>query len=238
MKLYRPGVGWYAQRIKENKPFTFIRYGDGEISAIINDGRRITGSHSHRLDVPKMKQQLRQSIIRRPNASNYFTAVRETALNRRFETWLIRNNRHTKWHDCTVFYKASRKGQLFPLIDAIRQSDLKLVMIGPPHLAKMQKHLPVAKFIPVPIRNCYKTIGQKIKLVIAESDEPLIVSISAGPPAKIMAWRLYKHVGEKSFIIDFGSLWDVYVGRPSRRYQRSMSGATIRKNLGDRDERR
>jgi hypothetical protein len=232
MKLLKPGLNWYVERIQNNQPFTFVRYGDGEISAILNDGRRTTGSRSHRLDMPNMQSQLRRSILKRPASGSYITALRETALNKRFEAWLLKNKAHRGWHDCTVFYKASRKGQLFPLIDAIRKSEYRLVVVGPPHLAKLQSALPVSRFIQVPPRNCYKVLGEKIKLVLKEKDDPLIVSISAGPPGKIMAWQLYQHIGQKSFIMDFGSLWDVYCDKKSRKYHKSMGADTIKRNLG------
>ena len=233
MKLIRPGLQWYVDKIKDNDPFTFIRYGDGEWSAIINDGRAMTGSRSHKLTIPAMQEQLRQSLLEKPVSDRYIIALRETALNAQISNW-ITNSKVKGWHDCTVFYKASRRGQLFPLLDAIRQSDFELVVIGPPNLSKLQAAtgLPVKQFIPIPKRNCFGVITEKIKMVLEQKEKPMIISISAGPPGKLIAWRLFKHIGNNSFIIDFGSLWDVYSGSPSRKYQRNMKKETITKNLG------
>lgn len=234
MKLSRPGLAWYVDRINENKSFTFVRYGDGEWSAILNDGRKMTGTGSHRLDLPGMRKQLSQSLMEKSKSKRYIVALRQTALKPNITTWLYQRGLLKGWHDCTVFYKASRRGQLFPLIEAIRKSELSLVVVGPPHLAKLKTRakLPVERFIPVPKRNCYKVIGKTIDAILDQRGKPLFVSISAGPPGKLIAWRLFKHIGQNSIIIDFGSLWDIYCGVASRHYQRKMKAETIAKNLG------
>lgn len=237
MKLIRPGLTWYVDRINENKPFAFVRYGDGEWSAILNDGRRMTGTRSHSLTIPGMQKQLRRSLMEKPKNRRYIVSLRQTALTRQIEVWLYRRGLLKGWHDCTVFYKASRKAQLFPLIDALRKSELSLVVVGPPHLAKLKKRarLPVDRFIPVARRNCYRGIGKAIDAVLDTKEKPMIVSISAGPPGKLIAWRLFKHIGKNSVIMDFGSLWDIYCSVPSRNYQRKMKAATLEINLGGKN---
>jgi len=43
---------------------------------------------------------------------------------------------------------------------------------------------------------------------------------------------LWPEMGEHSWLIDFGSLWDVYCGKRSRRYHKRMGKGVIRENLG------
>jgi len=231
VKLLRPSLGYYVARIEANQPFTFIRHGDGEWSAILNDKRRRTSSGSHSLKFPGMQRALRQSLKRCPRNENYIVALRQTAMRQPINHWIAQNATNLNWHDCTVFYKASKKGRLYPFIRALRQSKLPKIVIGPTRLRKLNGPVfKVASFIEIPTRDCWVKHKQIINAVL-NFGKPAIVSITAGPPAKVFAWELYQKIGKHSFILDLGSLWDVYCGKRTRQYMRGMKPATIKRNL-------
>jgi len=66
---------------------------------------------------------------------------------------------------------------------------------------------------------------------VSDLPHPAFVGFTAGPAAKVMIYELYQVLGDKSFFIDFGSLWDVYSGLKSRKYQKTMTFETIRRNI-------
>jgi len=57
---------------------------------------------------------------------------------------------------------------------------------------------------------------------------PAVVSFSAGPTTKVLIHNLH---GRGHFLIDFGSLWDIYVGKRTRRYHKRITPKVIRRNL-------
>jgi hypothetical protein len=232
MNVFSPGLQFYVDKIKSGQPFTFIRYGDGEWSAILNDGRQRTGTGSHALDIPQLQKALRRSLKEKPDADNYFAALRTSSVKPVVAAWLATHVPGIAWHDCTVFYKASKKGRLHPLLKAIREQDWPVVLVGPPWLRRINhKVFKVSSFVEIPARDCWhrrKSIGRRI---MAAASEPSIISLSMGPAAKVMAWWLYREIGQQSTILDLGSLWDVYAGRRTRQYHKGMKAETIKRNL-------
>ena len=229
--ILRPGLQYYADRIISGEPFAFSRFGDGEWSAITNDRRLRTGSGSQALNIPSLRRDLRRSITQRPKEDNYIMALRESSLKKRVNQWLGKHGGGIQWHDCTVFYKASKKGYLNPLIRAFRGSELPKVVVGPPWLRKLDgRAFPMAAHIEIPSKDCYKVKRWIVNKTLAFK-KPAIISISAGPTGKVLVRELFQHLGQQSFIIDFGSLWDVYCGNRSRQYMRGMTAETIAKNL-------
>lgn len=217
--------------INAHQPFSFVRYGDGEWSAITGDKRRRTSSGSHTLIIPQMRQDLRCSVREHHQASNYVMSLRQTAMKPHIRKWINANAPLVAWHDCTVFYKASRKSQLYPFIEAVRNCGLPIIVVGPPRLRKLNGPVfKLARFVDIPNRDCYHQKKQILKRVL-DFGEPAIITISAGPPAKIMVYELYRRIGDHSTVLDLGSLWDVYCGKRSRQYHKSMTKETIRRNL-------
>lgn len=231
MNIKQPGLQFYVDKIKRGEPFSFVRYGDGEFSAIIGDSRRRTGSGSHSLTIPQMRVDMRKSVLNRHRADNYIMALRQTAMKLPIKKWIRKHIPDLAWHDCTVFYKASRKGRLYPFVKAIRDSGLPIIVVGPPWMRKLNGRVfKLADFIDIPAKDCYRKKDEIVERVL-NFGKPAIVSISAGPPGKIMVWELFRRIGQHSFILDLGSLWDVYCGKRSRQYMRGMKPGTIRRNL-------
>jgi hypothetical protein len=231
LNIKQPGLQFYVNKIKQGQPFSFVRYGDGEWSAILADGRQRTGSGSHSLTIPQMQADMRKSVLHRHKAANYIMALRQTAMKPPIKKWVRQHAPGVAWHDCTVFYKASRKGRLYPFIQAVRHADLPVVVVGPPWMRRLNgKVFKLADFVDIPARNCYWHKDRIVKRVLSFG-KPAIITVSAGPPGKIIVWELFKKIGAHSFIIDLGSLWDVYCGKRSRQYMRGMKPSTIRRNL-------
>ena len=178
-----------------------------------------------------MQRAIRQSLRFCPRGPNYVVSLRETCLKPAITRWIARNVPDLTWHDCTVLYKASKKGRLYPFVEAIRESPLPKIVMGPTRLRRLNGRVfKLAAFVEVPNRDCWHLRKQIIANVMSFG-KPAIITISAGPPAKAFAFELYKATGGDSFIIDVGSLWDVYVNKPTRAYQRNMTAKTIRTNL-------
>lgn len=229
MNVTNPGLGYYVDRIKSGTPFSFIRLGDGEWSTIMRDRSR-TSSGSQDIRLPKLRQGMIKLITNRPGSPNYILALRQTSYRAGIQNWLNENAPDVAWHDCTVFYKASKKGWLFPFIDALRNLEVPLVIVGPERLGKLRGILPVAHHIKIPGKDCF-VLRDRILEDCLSIEGPAFFSFTAGPGAKVFIYNLWHRIGKKSFMLDLGSLWDVYVGKRTRRYHKQVKGEILRRNL-------
>ena len=230
MEVRDLGLQYYVDRINNNEPFSFVRYGDGEWSAAILHNRARTGTGSHSLTIPKMVRDLQWSLRGIYQVDNYFVATRPNALaqNPLIVPWLVTNTPEgTLWNECRIFCRASMKATLNPFVTALRNLEIPLVFIGPKWLRGLKDVVfPKARFIEVPTLDCYFA-KETINLQVRKMPRPAVFSFSAGPTAKILIYELFPLIGDRSFLLDLGSLWDIYVGRPTRGYHRHRMSPEI-----------
>ncbi len=231
--VYDPGLTFYVDKLTRREPFALVRYGDGEWSAIVQDRRSCVGQ---RLDLPGMREAMMLSIRRAYNDPRYLMACHPNQARGDIEDWLRENQpRWLKWLDNRTLYQASRKGCLFPFVDALRHLDAPLVVIGPAHLAQLEDILPVAAHIEIPGVDAWSRLEHILEA--AEAWRGAVFSISAGPTSSPLVWRMFARGHcDRGVLLDVGSLWDVYCGRASRGYQYGMKPETINANLNGAEE--
>lgn len=226
LTAFEPGLQWYADKLTRREPFSFVRYGDGEFDCILKLGRSEGGRAQKCL--PDLVQALGESLTQK-RSGEYYPAMNPGHMSRirmlpKIEAWLVRNAPGLNWHLCPVFCRASIKGSLFPLVQALGQQ--RVVVVGPPWL----KALPFAdEFVPVRSSGCWVDADAVVEQLRDMKD--VVISFSAGPTAKVLIHRLQPILGEHSSLIDFGSLWDVYCGRKTRGYHGRLTPETLRKNM-------
>ena len=230
---FNPGLQYYVDKLNAGDCYTFIRLGDGEWSAIQGD-RQKTSSGSQTLHHESLRQGMIKVIARAPDDPRYILALRRTSYRANITAWLERNTPpHVRFHDCTVLYKASKKARLYPFIQALRNLDVPIKLIGPERLAGLDGRVfPIGQHIVIPGKNCWAMRERILSEALADR-APACYLITAGPAAKVFAWSLFQRVGQHSFILDCGSLWDPYVGKRTRTYHKGMlrNPAIIKANL-------
>jgi len=231
--VFSPGLQYYVDKMNAGEPFTFIRLGDGEWSAIQQD-RGITSSRSQTLNHKSLQQGMIKVIARAPDDPRYILSLRRTSYRANITAWLEQHTPgHVRFHDCTVLYKASKKGQLYPFVEALRGLEVPIKVVGPERLAALDPRVfPIAQHIVIPGRNCW-AMRERIIAEALQKRNPVCYLLTAGPAAKVFAWSLFQRVGQHSWIIDCGSLWDPYVGKRTRTYHKGMlkNPAIIQRNL-------
>lgn len=234
--VFAPGLGFYVGRIEARQPFTFVRMGDGEWSTILQDRTR-TSSKSQHIDIPKLKRLMRTMMVECPKDPRFVISMRPGSQRPGIETWLERNARtNIKWHDCRVLYQASKHGNLYPWVKAVRECGLPVVVVGPErHKTLNGRMFDIAQHVVIPNRDCFVE-QDRILAEVCLPNRPAVILFSAGPAAKVMCWQLWKRgVGESSFVFDVGSLLDVYCVpmKKSRKYHKYLANnpELIRRNL-------
>ena len=226
MNVQAPGLQFYVDKLNAGERFSFARYGNGEWDLILGRGTR-TGSRSQTF-TPELREAMRETLTDARAGTHYAIQTGYLTTLRMMpsvEKWLAAHAPGLPWHEGDVFHKASGRGQLAPLVGALRQK--RVVVVGPPWLER----LPFADaMVGLRPQNCWQDVDVIAAQVRMYRD--CVVSFSAGPAAKVLIHRLWPEMGEHSWLIDFGSLWDVYCGKRSRKYHKRMSKDVMRRNLG------
>lgn len=221
---------FYVDKIEHREPFAFSRFGDGEWYAILGKEGKNCDGHEY---FPQMGIELRQSLH-----SDYYHTVSPVA--RRLGQDVLDNYlkeqglSDMEWHPGNVFVKASLRGELRPLITAMRNIDL--IYVGPGHLRPfVAQQFPRSEFLAIPQVNCYL---QK-EAIIAEvmrmaRGRFVLVGFSASMAANVIIDKLFRIWGKRNIMIDFGSLFDPYAGVRSRSYMRGMKIIELKQiNFGE-----
>ncbi|MBD3315107.1 MAG: hypothetical protein GF344_04925 [Chitinivibrionales bacterium] len=219
MRLY--SLSYYVRLLCAGTPFTFSRFGDGEWAAILGEVGENCDGHPFSVE---LKAALAGTLL---NPLDYFHAMQPRAVRidgKRIGAYLRRNGIAVPWHCANVFHDANLRGKINPLIKELRKRPV--VMVGPAHLRPLNKTaFAYVDFVEVPAQNCFEHTADTIMRVReAAAADPAgrIYAFSASMAANVMIHRLYPDLGAKNWLIDFGSLWDVYVGVESRSVYRKL----------------
>lgn len=222
----RPGLQFYIDQLHADRRFSLARYGNGEWDCIL--GRYPHTRSGSQAFTPDLRAALTDTLTHAPGGECYHALQSRTYLERvgllaPAAAWCAANAPGITWHDGEVLVKASLHGELYPLIQALSFHDL--VVVGPPWLLK----LPFARvFIPTPARNAWEQADALTRKLRGFPN--CVISLSCGPLAKVLIHRLYREL-PSSWLLDFGSLWDPYCGKRSRRYHARLTPEILRRNL-------
>ncbi len=212
-------VEYYTNLLEKESPFSFSRFGDGEWAAIFGVKGENCDGHTY---FPELGQALKECLT---NAGDYLYAIQNYALRRggfAISRFLKKNHVDLRWHNSDVFHYASRDGKLTPLVNAINK--LPVVVIGPPHLRDLQGLINYRHFVEIPQKNCFLSLDsiREEVLTISKKLPNAVYSFSASMTANVLVHQLHPHLGKSNWLLDMGSVWDVYVGVHSRGYHRDV----------------
>lgn len=207
--------------LARGNPFTLSRWGDGEWYSVIG----AKGQNSDRqVYHASLRDSLREVLSDRPD---YYLGLRfpdQPRLRRQLCRWLKDNgledlqwyNAGLVWHDL-VWYP----GGVEKIFAALQ--NLPVVYVGPEHLRSLDRWIPYRAWVEVPLVDAWSQIERIVLETIREGDKlerPFVVGVSAGIAAKPLIHRLRHVYQDQAFLVDFGSVFDPYCGRKTRRYHR------------------
>lgn len=247
--VFEPGVEWYAKQIESGAPFSFVRYGEGDLRTIC-PLLSTKGSVGFWRRYPQAREEYTQSVIGMPRHERYWPAIwhQGNLLKRRWmpilREWLAEVGLgDVKWHRGRVWRHMIDADKTSILVKAMKSQALPIVLIGPAHIAA--EKLGAAHIVtPFSGRPTVGTIGETYPGIALEalyqslpwlesiipSLSPALFTFSASFVGKMLISRLFPIIGEESFMIDVGALWDGLSGHPSRPHQRRFSPEKIRLN--------
>jgi len=233
MKARDLSLAHYINRMVHKRYFSFVRYGDGEWKALTQQGRQ---NGRDQWISAKLHDHMNRSFLDCPKSGIYFgiqgNMIRSPDVAQRY---LRKYHLKIAWVDADVFHHASRDGILFPLIRQLRK--MRVVIVGPNFLRRpIRKVVKYKQFIAVPSKNAYgsyQSLTDTIRLAHNKLGDGVVYSFSTGPTSEMLIQDLFPEM-PKNFLIDFGSLWDIFCGHRSRGYHRTTnySDEKIHRNLG------
>lgn len=235
MEIKNVSLSQYIDRLKNNKYFSFVRYGDGEWNALF--GVRGMAGRAQKLSLA-FHEDMKKALLEGSKFTGVFFGIQRYALGRMrngIKVFLIKNSLNISWVDADVFHRASRDGSAFPLIKILREK--KMVIVGPDFLKHLSKQtLPHTRFVEIPSKNSYGRKDEILKAILTMNKEignDVVYSFSSGPSAEVFILNLHKRMPQ-NFFIDFGSFWDIFVGRRTRgyMYKHCYTNEKLKRNLG------
>jgi hypothetical protein len=215
LRLEPHPLSFYVDLLTAGTPFTFVRFGDGEWSAIL--GRSGANCDGH-VYFPDLGRRLSSALADR---YPYFYALQYYGLKNdgpAITDYLLKNRIGLPFHNADIFAFENVLGRLNPFIEALRKK--QVVVIGPAHLRGVDRILPVARFFEVPSQNCFLAADEVVTSIAAWSKDKagIVYAFSASMAAKVMIHDLYPALGKQNWLLDLGSIWDVYMGVKSRSW--------------------
>jgi hypothetical protein len=221
----------YVDLMRAGAPFSFSRFGDGEWSAVFGKEGKNCDGHEY---FPALGNDLRQALL---GPLPYFYAMQPRAIKtegREIRSFLLSHRVRIEWHDSDVFHNANGAGRLYPFVRQLR--NMKVVLVGPAYLRAIRETVfDYAHFIEVPHTNCYEKKDSLLAEILeyARSSGPAVFAFSASMTANVLIHDLFPRLGATCWLLDLGSLWDVYAGNNSRLYfEKGDWKKKTRKNLG------
>jgi cephalosporin hydroxylase len=195
--------------IEHKERFALARFGDGEFQCI----REQSGENCDGVTYSPALAMALETALFNPRIVH---CVSGNGARYADDKWLWQRIPAIAWYDSAQVLDASAAGALWPLRRAIYRGHM--LYVGPERLRiAVQEGLGAYDLVEVPLTTAFDEIDALIRAVALkiEQDDYRLVGISAGPAAKVLVDRL-----ERSFprvtIIDFGSVWDMYAGVPTR----------------------
>lgn len=216
-------LNWFVKRLKDNEPFTFARYGDGEWLTILG----FYGMHnSNGCTFTKALSDDMRQVLKQNNS--YHHAILKIAKRERevpykggwhpyggpvIDKWLAENDITTPWYDGDILLEESLKGKLFPLIRELREKSI--LYVGNKRLKALNMRgagfFPYTAYVSPPPQNAHKVKDEllaKIFRAIRRNDIN-VIGWSSGLAGKVFineVWLKYPEITQ----IDFGSMFDGY----------------------------
>lgn len=218
----------FLSYLREGKPFSFSRWGDGELNSLLKidgDGYANTDGHKYFDD---MGEALASILISKPQ---YFLGRQRFGFEERYpeqinafmETYDLGA---LNWVNADLFHHASIKGHFEQFFDVLVKRDGPVILVGPDYLKDLGRFFNV--HVSVPEKNCWLERERIIESVrfnllgLKTNGIGAIVLFVAGMPANYMVDVLHKEFGEVHTFLDIGSVLDPYVGKTTRGYHRKI----------------
>lgn len=231
----------FTGHIRNREPFVYLRYNDGECRAMLGirewKGRQqLTNCDGHQY-FEEMERPLQEVLfdirdLKLEEKKNIYVGLHGTNDQERIQSFVVKNNLKDNIHWVSTILAEIGILDLSG-IDFFREMfdyPGPRILIGP---AKLKQVADVwnSHHIEVPLINCFLYLDEIVASVARlfeeiRSSSPILIMISAGMPAEIIIWKLWK-LNKNNMYFDAGSMFDSVLGNQTRGYMRKIENRNI-----------
>jgi len=210
---------FYIDKINNKENFSFTRWGDGEWFCTWGVSGRNTDSHEY---FPELRSGLNKAL---KNDKGYYKAIwnithgQIARILNPLTNFLNQENIIVDWVNAGIWEDLVLKGGIEELIESLEKRNF--VIVSNDSLRDL--NVKYTDFISVPLVNCFldKERIKKEMIDISEKYDNVVFGMSSSMATNVIVDELYDVIGDKCSMIDFGSIWDPFVGRNTRGYHKN-----------------
>lgn len=205
-----------TRRVVAGEPFALVRYGDGEFACL-------AGQHGENCDGVRYSPEMATALAASLHNPALTHCLASIARHKGADDWIARHAPDVVWHESDQVLRASEAGTLWPFRVAVFHRHM--LYVGPERLREVVREgLGADALVAVPLSTAFDVLDGLCRETSKqiEAKHYRLVGVSAGPAAKILIDRLARRHPGVSFI-DFGSVWDMYAGTPTRSGAKRMT---------------
>lgn len=213
MQIVDRPLDWYADKIVRGEPFSMGLFGDGEALAMFQEmpGRETAEGEVFCTEIGLEIRDFFRKMALFPQLLVGSAPYVATTWGKRLEKEL--GGQAIEWLNGEIFDYDVRDGKLGPLIKAIQGRPLCLV--GNNRLRGLG-FFRSERFVEIPMHKAYEDID-RIERECAAYGKPAVYVFCAGLTAMPLIARLIPQLPAESWLIDMGSVFDVFVGLGAQR---------------------
>lgn len=219
---------YYITLLRDKKPFSFTRWGDGEWLCTYGASGNNCDGHEYFSD---MSDSLRK-VFDQPD--RYFLAtwpLQEEPMMFNLPGELRQFIASRRWADARIWEEAAMAGKLGSLVNQLE--DMNFIIVSEP--SKRELDINYTDFIDIPSKNCFldkERIKQEMRKMCEKYDMP-VFGLSASMASNVIVDELFEELGKKCWMIDFGSIWEPFLKNPvhSRSYHSKYKSTSIKEQI-------
>ena len=208
-------LAYYVNLLQRDIPFSYLRYGDGEWNCALET---LCPGYGFQEFTPTLRKDVQMSLAEYHRDPRYIMTLAPVHhfRDRGLVQWelitafLREHDLDIEWACTEAFNRAVCRGRAWPFIRHLQQHSI--VIVGPPRYSALKALFPKAAFVVIPPEHCHAELAAIQKNILAQK-HPAIVLITAGPACVTLIHKLWPHIGDRSTMIDWGSLWAPFIGR-------------------------
>jgi hypothetical protein len=209
---------FYIDKINSKENFSFTRWGDGEWFCTWGHQGQNTDNHKY---FPELTNGLNTAL--RSN-KQYYRAIWNVThgqiarILNPLTNFLKKENININWVNAGIWEDLVLKGGIEELIESLEKRNF--VIVSNDSLRDL--NVKYTDFISVPLINCFldKERIKKEMIEMTEKYDDVVFGMSSSMATNVIVDELYDIIGDKCSMIDFGSIWDPFVGRNTRGYHK------------------
>jgi len=207
----------FLERLDDDDPIVWARYGDGEFRAIFHMKGRNASGHQF---FPDLGDRLRAILNKNPE---YEVGLQRNAV-RKFGDRILKEFPFVDWTSTEFLHDMSQREGLNDFFYTLINKNV--ILVGPDYLRDLLRIFPF-EHIEVPLIDCWldhDRILDETKAAIKayyDQEEPVVVLFAAAMLTNVLIDELYMP-DEPLSLIDVGAAFDPYAGKLTRGYHRRM----------------